>query len=248
MLQEKTILITGALGQLGRSAVPMFLGLGANVMASDVVPIEQAPRVAALKEQYGEDRFRFIQSDAADENQVKALMEETERSFGRLDGLYCNAYKNVWKPILQLSLEEWEETMTGTLTSTFLCCKYALPLMIRSGGGSIVNTSSVLSHIPKSGCASYGAAKAGVNQLTRVIAKDYADSNIRANALLPGDFKSDERLASMSDAQRESIGKETLLGRSGRADEINQVAAFLLSDAASYVTGSLYTVDGGFHL
>lgn len=248
MLQGKTIWISGALGMLGRSAVPMFLRQGANVIGCDLVPLAQSPDIAAIQEQVGEERFLFVQADVSDEEQVKALADTIDRRFGRLDGGYFNAYKNVWKPLLDLSLEEWEKTMKGTLTTAFLCCKYAVPLMIRSGGGSIVNTSSVLGHIPKNGCLAYGAGKAGVNQLTRVIAKDYAKFGIRANALLPGDFKSPEKLEKMPETAREAIGKETLLGRSGSTDEVNQVAAFLLSDAASYVTGSLYTVDGGFRL
>jgi NAD(P)-dependent dehydrogenase (short-subunit alcohol dehydrogenase family) len=248
MLQGKTIVITGALGMLGRSAVPMFLRHGANVIGCDIVPLEKSPEIQAVAEQYGDSRFMFMQADASDEEQVKALIDAVDRRFGRLDGGYFNAYTNVWKPLLELSLQEWERTIAGTLTSAFLCCKYAVPLMIRSGGGSIVNTSSVLGHVPKSGCLGYGAGKAGVNQLTRVIAKDYARYGIRANALLPGDFKSPEKLAMMSEKSIELIKQETLLGRSGSTDEINQVAAFLLSDASSYVTGSLYSVDGGFRI
>lgn len=248
MLEGKTILITGALGQLGRSAVPLFLRRGATVIGCDIVPLTDRPEIGAVAEEYGESRFLFVQADAADEAQVRELIETVDRKFGRLDGLYCNAYTNVWKPLLDLSLDEWERSLKGTLTSAFLCCKYAMPLLIRSGGGSIVNTSSVLGHIAKSGCLAYGSAKAGVNQLTKVIAKDYAAYGIRANTLAPGDFKAPEKLAAMSEKSKEMIGRETLLGRSGSSDEINEVAAFLLSDAASYVTGSLYPVDGGFHV
>lgn len=248
MLQGKTILVTGALGMLGRSAVPMFLKQGANVIGCDIVPLDGAPAIRAVAEEYGDSRFLFVRADVSDEEQVKSLIDTIDGKFGRLDGGYFNAYTNVWKPLLELSLEEWERTLKGTMTTAFLCCKYAIPLMIRSGGGSIVNTSSVLGHIAKSGCLGYGAGKAGLNQLTRVVAKDYAKLGIRANALLPGDFKSEEKLAAMSEATKETIGKEILLGRSGSTDEINQVAMFLLSDASSYVTGSLYTVDGGFRL
>lgn len=248
MLQGKTIWVTGALGQLGRSAIPMFLQQGATLICSDIVPLEQVPAMQAVADEYGDSRFVFIQADAADEEQVKAVADEIERRFGRLDGGYFNAYKNVWKPLLDLSLEEWDATLKGTLTSAFLCCKYAVPIMIRTGGGSIVNTSSVLGHVVKKGCLGYGAAKAGVNQLTKVIARDYADFGIRANALLPGDFKAPEKLAKQTERHVSMIREETYLGRSGSCDEINQVAAFLLSDASSYVTASLYSVDGGFHL
>lgn len=248
MLKGKTIWLTGALGKLGSSAVPMLLEQGATVIASDLKPLDEAPAIRELAETVGESRLLYIQADMTDETQVREAVETIDRVFGRLDGGYFNAYVNVWKPVLSLTLEEWERTLKGTLTSAFLCCKYALPLMIRSGGGSIVNTSSALGHIAKKGGAGYGSGKAGLNQLTKIIAKEHAESGIRANAIVPGDFKSDEVLARQTEAQKEAMRQEALLGRSARADEINRVALFLLSDASSYMTASLVTVDGGFHV
>jgi len=247
-LNDKVVLITGGLGAAGRSAIRLFLAKGATVFACDREPIDRFPEAREAAEHYGRDRFAFRQADLCREDEVIAVMNEVERRFGRLDGTYHNVYTNVWKPALELSLEEWEATITGTLTSTFLVCKHAIPLLIRAGGGSIVNTSSILGQVPQLGCLAYGAAKAGVNQLTRVLAADYAQYGIRANALVPGDFKSDETLVTQSEESKDSMRRHSWLGRSGRADEINEVAAFLLSDAASYVTGALYTVDGGFHV
>lgn len=247
MLHDKVVLITGCMGAVGRSAIRLFLERGAVVFGCDCQPLESFPIIEQLRDQYGEGRFVFRQADLCDEEQVKSVMAEIERCFGRLEGTYHNVYTNVWKPALELSLTEWEDTIRGTLTSTFLVNKHAIPLLIRSGGGSIVNTSSVLGQIVSKGCLAYGAAKAGVNQFTRVLAADYAQYGIRANVLVPGDFSSDEALARQSDKEKEAIRQNAWLGRSGRVDEINEVAAFLLSDASSYVTGSLYTVDGGFH-
>jgi NAD(P)-dependent dehydrogenase (short-subunit alcohol dehydrogenase family) len=247
MLQNKVVLITGCLGTVGRSAIRMFLDRGAVVFGCDRQPLESFPIIEQLRNQFGVDRFVFRQADLCDEDQVKSIMSEIESCFGRLDGTYHNVYTNVWKPALELSLMEWEDTIRGTLTSTFLVNKHAIPLLIQSGGGSIVNTSSILGQIVSSGCLAYGAAKAGVNQFTRVLAADYAKYGIRANVLVPGDFRADEAFARQSEKEKEAILQNAWLGRSGRADEINEVAAFLLSDASSYVTGSLYTVDGGFH-
>lgn len=248
LLHNKVVLITGCLGALGRSAVSMFLQKGAVLIGCDLHPLDQFPDIERLQWEYGEQRFVYRQADMCDEEQVIAVIAEAERRFGRLDGTYHNVYTNVWKPALELSLEEWEATIRGTLTSTFLVCKHALPLMIRSGGGSIVNTSSILGQIVSPECLAYGTAKAGVNQFTRVLAADYARHGIRANVLVPGDFRSDEALARQSDKEKEAMRRNAWLGRSGRADEINEVAAFLLSDASSYVTGSLYAADGGYHL
>jgi len=225
----------------------MFLERGAKIMATDIKPPDHAPQIAGLRAQYGEERFHYTQADLCEEDQAAAVAAQIDERFGRLDGTYHTVYANVWKPALELSLAEWEYSIRGTLTSTFLVCKHALPLMIRSGGGSIVNTSSILGQIVSPGCLAYGAAKAGVNQLTRVIAADYASQGIRANVLVPGDFRSQEALAKQSDKEKEAIRRHAWLGRSGSADEINEAASFLLSDAASYITGALIPVDGGFH-
>lgn len=247
-LENKVIFITGAFGQAGQSAVKMFLNRGATVIANDYLEIGLFPEMRMLQEQFGPRRFLFIQADMFDETEVMAAMAQIERHFGRLDGTYHTAYATVEKPVLELSLAEWETTVKGTMTSTFLVCKYALPLMIRSGGGVILNTSSIQGERPHHGNPAYGAAKAGVNQFTRIVAMDYAAQGIRANVLVPGDFKTAEENRKLSEETRQYLRDNTLLRRSGSPDEISEVAAFLLSDASSYVTASLYTVDGGYRL
>lgn len=247
MLQDKVVLITGCLGMLGSSAIRLFLEKGAVVFGCDRHPLAGFPDIQQLQAHYGDTRFAYMEADVCDEEMVLAVMSEIKRQYGRLDGTYHNVYTNVWKPALELSLAEWEDSLRGTLTSTFLVNKHAIPLLIESGGGSIVNTSSILGQLVSPGCLAYGAAKAGVNHMTRVVAADYAHCGIRANVLVPGDFRSDEALPKQSPREIEAIRQHAWLGRSGRADEINEVAAFLLSDQASYVTGALYNVDGGFH-
>ncbi len=247
MLQNKVILITGCLGTLGRSAAAMFLERGAAVYGCDLASPDLYPEIAKLQERYGESRLKLRQANMCDEGEVKEAIADVDRVFGRLDGTYHNVFTSGWKPAAEMSLEEWEHAIRGTLTSTFLLNKYAIPLLIRSGGGSIVNTSSILGQIVSKGCLAYGAAKAGVDQMTRVIAADYAEYGIRANVLVPGDFDTKESVARQSEQQRAAIKQSAWLGRSASADEINEVAAFLLSDASSYVTGASYKVDGGFH-
>lgn len=244
-LENKVIVITGAQGAAGSDATKMFLERGAFVAACDIRPEGDFRDIQNLKEQYGSDRLIYVQANMTKEDQVQDLMRQTDQAFGRLNGCYHTTYVNNYELIAKQSLEDWEDSIRGTLTSTFLVSKYAADLMIKSQGGSIVNVSSVLGSYARKHNAAYGAGKAGVEHLTRVVAVEYAKYGIRANTVVPGDFKSDEVLANMSQEHNETMKADSLVGRSGSAREINEVAAFLLSDAASYVTGSLYPATGG---
>ncbi|GIP34639.1 SDR family NAD(P)-dependent oxidoreductase [Paenibacillus sp. J2TS4] len=247
-LQDKVILITGAAGRLGRAAASLFIAKGAIVVGTDICPIEQSPELLRLQEKHGDRQFCFIRADASEEEEVRASFLAVEEKFGRLDGTFHNAYKQAVKPVLELPLDEWNAAIKGSLTSTYLVCKYSIALMISSGGGAIVNTSSVLSQTAKINNAAYGAAKAGMNQLTKVIALEYAKQGIRANVLLPGDFKVEEDLARLTPEARKAHNERFLLGRTGTPEELAELAAYLLSDAAAYMTGSLICMDGGYSL
>lgn len=244
-LQDKVILITGALGDGGREAVKLFLQKGALVAAADIKQLDQFPEWDSLYEQYGSKRMLYLNTDFCNEDQVKSAVEHVEEHFGRLDGSYHNVYINQALSISEMSMEDWEYSLRGTLTSAFLICKYAAQLMIKSGGGSIVNTSSILGAVPRFNNASYGAGKAGMEQLMRYAAVEYAPYGIRVNVVVPGDFKGEQLLTTMSPSHNEWMKTSSLIGRSGTPNEINEVAAFLLSEAASYVTGSVYPVNGG---
>lgn len=244
-LEKKVIVITGALGKVGFAATRMFLGRGALVAANDWADLNGHASMQELLSHYGPERLLFVRGDSSDEGQVASMFEQIRERFGRLDGSFHNAYAQNRKPIDQYSLEEWNQVISGTLGSTFVVCKYAIPLMRESGGGSIVNTSSVLGVQPRAGDGAYGSAKAGVNFLTQVIAAENAVHNIRANVIVPGDIKLPKPISA---AKAEQMRKQIWLGRSAAPDEICELASFLLSDAASYITGSQYAIDGGFHV
>ncbi|GBF74339.1 NAD(P)-dependent oxidoreductase [Paenibacillus sp. 598K] len=243
-LRDKIILITGAAGMLGAAAVHMFLERGAMVAACDARPMPDDGMPGADMA----PRFLFVEADMTDETQIIRLMTIIQERFGRLDGLYHNVYVNRTALIVNQTLADWEDAVRGTLTSTFLMNKHAARQMKTNGGGAIVNTSSILGAVPVPENAAYGASKAAVEQLTRVAAVELAPWHIRVNAIVPGDFKSEERIASYTERQKEAIREQTLIGRSGLPDEVNELAAFLLSDAASYATGSMYPITGGFGL
>ncbi|BBH24231.1 dihydroanticapsin 7-dehydrogenase [Paenibacillus baekrokdamisoli] len=244
-LQDKVILITGALGVAGQAAIQLFLDKGATIAAIDIKEIESFPEIYSLTERYGTDRFTYMEADCTNEDQIRDVTKQIHSQFGRLNGYYHNAYYQPSRSIAEMSLHEWEHSLRGTLTSGFLICKYAAPYMIASGGGSIVNTSSIMSSRPRVNNAAYGSAKAGLEQLTRIIALEYSAYGIRANAIVPGDFKSTQQLADLGREHIDGMKIESLVGRSGHPNEINEVAAFLLSDLSSYVTGSIYPVNGG---
>lgn len=247
MLDNKVILITGACGKLGKASTRMFLQRGATIAATDRVDIAEHPVMQALLDEYGPQRLLLIKADVTDEEQVSELFGQVRSRFGRLDGSFHNAYAQKSRLVIDYTLAEWEDVVRGTLTSTFLICQYAVKLMLESGGGGVIlNSSSVLGHKPIERNAAYGAAKSGVEQLTRVIAKEYASQGIRANCIVPGDFKED--IDSLPDGFKEQMKKNTLLGRSGTSEEVAESAAFLLSDAASYITATLLTIDGGYRL
>lgn len=242
-LQDKVILITGALGKAGKSAVSLFLEKGASVAACDVKAESAFEEKQDLQRRYGTDRLLYVEADVTNELQVQSFMKSIKFYFGRLDGCYHNVYVNKAKAIAEQTLEDWEANIRGTLTSTFLVCKYAAKLMKETGGGSIVNTSSIMGgELVRARNAGYSAGKAGLEQLTRVAAAEFAQDGIRVNAVVPGDFKSLETIARLGP---DYMKDTTLIGRTGTPNEINAVAAFLLSDEASYVTGSMYPVDGG---
>ncbi|GBG05595.1 SDR family oxidoreductase [Paenibacillus agaridevorans] len=241
-LRDKVIIVTGALGKIGLASVRIFLAKGGKVIANDWVAAEESPDIIAMLKQYGTDRLLFVQADASNGDQVADMFQQILEHFGRLDGSFHNSYTQNRKQVAEYTLEDWNQVIQGTLTSTFLICKHAILLMKQSGGGSIINTSSVLGVKPRAGEGAYGSSKAGINFLTQVIAAENAEHGIRANVIIPGDIKK------LSPEKPGTMRKDIWLRRSGTPDEVSELASFLLSDVSSYITGSLYTIDGGIQI
>ena len=235
---DKTVLVTGSRGRLGAAAAALLASLGATVVGADLPEALDIPATAPVVDE--------VPCDLTIENEVAALAHHVASWHDRLDGILHTTYAQAEAELAELSLADWNRVVAGCLTSGFLVCKHLVPLLARSGG-ALVTTSSVLGREPTRANGAYGAAKAGLAQLTRVAAVEYAAAGVRCVVLEPGDFKTRREVDEMSASQRSTIERATLAGRSATPDEVARVAAFLLSDDAGYVNGVVVAADGGFH-
>jgi NAD(P)-dependent dehydrogenase (short-subunit alcohol dehydrogenase family) len=243
-LQGKSAVITGAGSGMGRAMAQLFAAEGAQVICADISG--QQDEVAAV---IGNGAVG-VHANVADESQVQAMIAAAESRFGRLDILVNNAgFGGGMMPLHEQTTENWDRVHSVNLRGVFFCMKYGVIAMLRSGGGAIVNIASASGVVGWKHHSIYGAAKAGVNHLTKAAALDYADDNIRVNAIQPGTIWTG--LVEMSKTHPEPpAGIFRLPGipmdRWGTAREIANAALFLASDEASYVTGTLLPVDGGY--
>lgn len=243
-LKDKVAVITGAGSGIGKAIAHRFAAEGASVVCASV-----SGRAVDVAAEIG-DGALGVRADVSDEADVQRMIGAAEEAFGRIDILVNNAgFGGKLKPIHEQSTEDWDRVHGVNLRGVFFCMKYGIMSMRRTGGGSVVNVSSTTAVIGWKHHGIYGAAKAGVNQLTRVAALDYADDNIRVNAVCPGTIWTG--LVQMSKEHPEPPpGVFRLPGipmdRWGVSDEIAAAALFLASDEASYVTGVLMPVDGGY--
>ena len=242
----KVAFVTGAANGIGRAAALAFAREGANVVVADVSE-QDNQETARMVEELGA-RALAVRCDVTRAEDVKAALDKTVETFGGLDFAFNNA--GVEQPIMpaaDITEEEWERIIDIDLRGVFLCMKYEIPLLLKQGGGAIVNTSSGAGVKGIAGQAAYCAAKFGIVGLTKATALDYAKSNIRVNAVCPGiiDTPMMGRFSGGTPAGRKRVIAQEPVGRMGKPEEIAAAVVWLCSDAAAFVVGHAMVIDGG---
>lgn len=243
----KIVIVTGAASGIGQASAELLAGEGATVIAADVTDGAGKALVAKLG---GKHRFRH--HDVTDEASWQNLIAETERDFGRLDGLVNNAGVSGPVPAADIeheTLETWRKINAVNLEGVFLGCKHAVPALRRAGKGSIVNISSLAALVGTPGLAAYGAGKAGVRQLTKSVAMHCAlkGMKIRCNSVHPGVIVTPMGRSVMGEDERTrtKILKTIPLKEFGAPEDIGYCVVYLISDESKFATGAEFVIDGG---
>jgi len=250
-LDGKVAIVTGAGSGIGRAIATLFAEEGARVAVVDVSESDGKETVELLRKRGGD--AIFIQGDISNSAIVKRIVETTVKKYERVDILCNNAGVESMGSILEITEENWDKVMSINLKGVFLCSKHSVPKMIENGGGIIINIASVLGLIGSKGEAAYCASKGGIISLTRAMALDFAPRNIRVNCICPGSvltptFK--RVMTSLGDyeaAFQRNLDKIPLK-RIAEPEEIAYAALYLASEKASYITGSVLVIDGGWSI
>lgn len=250
-LENKVAVVTGGGSGIGRATCQLFAEEGAHVVVVDRYEDDAQQTVEHITNHGGQ--AIAIQAEVGDESQIAAMAKHVQSTYKRVDVLVNNAGVRVYGPVTEADEAEWQFIFDVNLRGVGYCCKHVIPLMSESGGGSIITISSANGVVGRSGMALYDATKAGVLALTRSMACDHAEDNIRVNAILPGPTLTDFHLKNAQAAGRtldESItkphaGGPGILKRQSTPLEQAYGILFLASDESSYVTGACIPVDGG---
>lgn len=244
-LRDKVAIITGGTSGIGRESCLVFAREGAKVAVAGTNAARGDAVIRQIADEGGE--AVFIETDVTQEAQVIRLIEETKRHYGKIDVLFNNAMWFTIAPAVEMPLADWRKTIDTTLTGAFLCCKYAIAEMMRSGGGSIINNSSVGGTVAFAAHPAYNAAKGGLNLLTKNLALDYGRYQIRANCISPGIIETPltEKNLKRPDTHEELLAR-CFTGRIGKPADIAYAAVFLASDESTFITGTNLHVDNGW--
>lgn len=242
--ENKVVLITGVSSGIGQATALAFAECGAKLVLGDIS--DEASGTAATITGLGGEAV-FVKTDVSQADSVTALVETAIQTHGRLDGAFNNAgLLPRTASLADIDPDEFDHTIAVDLRGVFLCMKYETAEMLKTGGGTIVNTASVAGLVADPGMASYVAAKHGVIGLTKAAALDYATHNIRINAIAPGLVATPMTQRWLDDPQvTQQLMENSPIGRAAKPEEIAGTVLHLSSDAASFTTGQTFVVDGG---
>lgn len=249
-LRGKVAIVTGAGTGIGKATAKLFADEGARVVL--------VGRRQKLLESVAADiaaaggTATTVAADISEPAQVRSMVQEAIAHFDRIDVLFNNAgIASSPHSIVDLPLADWDAVLNVNLTGAFLCCRHVVPVMIANGGGSIVNCGSISAHIGQPKQGAYNASKGGIEQLTKCVALDFAEFNIRCNSVSPAWVETDlnkktiTALKKNPDAYKRALSLHPL-GRFGRPIDVAHAVLFLSSDEASWITGTSLIVDGGY--
>lgn len=271
-LDGKVAIITGAASGMGQAMAILFAREGATVVVADVNEVggqetvrriqeetretfgqaEMAAGGGAARPTYGatDGRAEFVKVDVSQSDQVKKLVDDTVNKYGKLDIMINNAGVALLGKdgkIADVTEDTWDRVIDINLKGVYFGMKYAIPHMLKQGGGVIINNASIAGLVGFPNLAAYCASKGGVIQLTKATALDYANDNIRVNAICPGVIRTAMTEPLLADREaREGLERATPLPRLGEPEDIARAALYLASDDASFVTGTTLVVDGGW--
>lgn len=238
-------LVTGAAGGIGSATVRTLVELGSTVVAADLPGTD----FGAIKSLPHAERIDTREVDISSEESVQALLTSVRSSHGRLDVLDNNAGLTTKTAqdtdVVNMDVALWDEIHAVNVRGTMLMCKHAVPLMIESGGGSIINISSDQGLSGDFMTAAYGTSKGGINSMTRFIASAYGKHGVRCNTVAPGLISSETMLATIPEPIQQIFIDACLIPRLGMPEDVAELVAFLASKRSSYITGQLLQVDGG---
>jgi len=248
IFKDKVALVTGGSTGIGRATAIDFAHKGASVVVADVNMDEGNKTVAMIENAHGQ--ATFFQVDVSQANGVKAMVAQTIKAYGRLDFACNNAgIEGVSTPLAEMEVADWQRVIDVNLTGVFLCMKYEIPAMLKTGGGAIVNMASILGQVGFANAAAYTAAKHGLLGLTKVAALEYSAQGIRVNAVCPAFIATPmlERAGLTTDETvRKAMEAMHPIGRLGEPEEIARVVTWLCSPDASFIAGEGLLVDGGY--
>ncbi|WP_047985593.1 SDR family NAD(P)-dependent oxidoreductase [Ornithinibacillus californiensis] len=239
-LQGKVAVITGGVSGIGAATARLFASEGAKLVLVDFNAEKGAAFEAELKAEGYE--AKFVKADVTSEADVKNIYDTTLSTFGKVDVLFNNAGIGAVKPTEELTYAEWRKTVEVDLDGVFLVAQAAIKEFLKTGGGVIVNTASMYGWVGSPGSAAYNAAKAGVVNLTRSLGLEYAERNIRVNALCPGFIET----PILGETDRQFLTNATPMKRLGKPEEMAKAVLFMASDDSRFMTGNSLIVDGGY--